>query len=288
MNRDRAMKISAPTSTQLVIEPKSSDLKTTLAVFAIIILAIASLSTYLFGFAMPKDSLLKCDRLGNSPLECQIEESFAIAKKPKIEKFTGLARSRLDKSVVSYFADRYIQLQTNQQILGFVSIPDRQISFPLSNYFDLIFLSDEAKNAVVWQINQFIGDRTQEHLKIKLKSYTIPIIFGLLYFPILLITLILLILAILTREKYTFDKNTQTMTWFNQILPFQPTEYQFAFSTLKMEVSPANPEQREYTIALQSYHPTAIHYLYSGRDRDRAGELALLLSNFLEIEKNNF
>ncbi|WP_204105311.1 MULTISPECIES: hypothetical protein [Spirulina sp. CCY15215] len=287
MKSDRAMKISAPTSTQLIIEPKSSDLKATLAFLAIILLAIASLSAYLFGFVMPKDSILQCDRLVNSPLQCQIEESFALAKKPKIEKFTGLVRSRLDKSVVSYFADRYIQLQTNQKILGFVSIPDRQISFPTSNYFDLIFLSDEAKNAVVWQINQFIGDRTQEHLKIRLKSYTIPLIFCLFYFPILLIILTILILAILTREKYTFDKNTQTMTWFNQILPFQPTEYQFSFSTLKMEVYPANDQQRDYTITLQSYHPTAIHSLYSGRDRDRAGELALLLSNFLEIEQNS-
>ncbi len=279
------MKISAPTSTTLIIEPKSSDLKATLGFLAILVFVILSISIYLFGFAMPKDSMLKCDRIANSPLHCQIEETFAIARTPKVETFTGLARSRLDRSVVSYFADRYIQLQTQKKVLGFVPLPDREISFPLSNYFDFIFLSDSAQNAIVWQINQFISDRDREHLTIKLKSYWILAIFCGIYFPILLIILLLLILAILTREKYAFDQNTQTMTWFNQILPFQPTEYQFDFSALKLEVSPADSEEQSYSVTLQSYHPTILHCLYSGSDRDRASELALLLRNFLQIEQ---
>lgn len=279
------MKISAPTSTQLIIEPTASDLKATLIFFAIIVLAIFSFSVYLVGFAMPKDSRLTCDRFANSTLQCQIEESFAIARTPKIEKFTGLVKSHLDKSRISYFSDSYVQLQTQTKILGAIPFPDRKISFPLSNYFDLIFLSNNTKNAIVWQIERFIGDRDRKHLQIDLQSYRILIVFCIIYFPILLVIFVLLIISILTHEKYTFDKNTQKMTWFNQMLPFQPIEYQFDFSTLKLDISPASNKESNYTITLQSYHPTALHCLYSGRDRDRASELALLLQDFLQLKQ---
>ena len=278
------MKISAPTSSQFVIEPKSSDLKATLIFFAMIVLIIISVSVYLFGFVMAKDSTLICDRVANSPLQCHIKETFAIARTPKIKTFTGLTRSRLDRSKISYFADRYIQLQTQKTVLRVIPLPDREISFPLSNYFDLIFLSDNTKNAIVWQIDRFIGDRKRKYLRIKLQSYTFILIFCAIYFPILLVLLITLIFAILTREKYTFDKNTQTMIWFNQTLPFQPVEYQFNFSALKLTVSPANEEERYYTITLQSYNPTTVHCFYRGRDRDRASELVLLLQDFLNIK----
>lgn len=275
------MKISAPTSTQLIIEPTSSDLKTTLIFCVIVVLTILSFSIYLIGFVMPKDSTLTCDRLNHSTPHCQIEESFAIARTPKIEKFTGLVRSRLDKSRISYFSDSYIQLRTQTKLLGVIPFPGHEISFPLSNYFDLIFLSNRTKNATVGQIEEFLGDRDREHLQIKLKSYLIIIIFFAIYFPLLLIIFAILIFSILTREQYTFDKNTQKMIWFNQMLPFQPVEYQFDFSALKLDISLTDPETQDYTITVQSSHPTVIHYFYSGRDRDRASELALLLQDFL-------
>ncbi|MBP0016012.1 MAG: hypothetical protein J7647_00455 [Cyanobacteria bacterium SBLK] len=278
------MKISASTSTQLVIEPKASDLKATLIFFAIIIFGIFSVSFYLIGFAMPKDSTLTCNRLDHSTLQCQIKESFTIARTPKIEKFTGLTRSRLDKSRVSYFSDAYIQLQTQTKILGFVPFPHREISFPLSNYFDLIFLSNQTKNAIIWQIERFIGDRDRENLQIALHSYTILLLFCIIYFPSLLLIFAILIFAILTREKYIFDRNTQKMTWFNQILPFQPIEYQFDFSALKLEIALESLEKQDYSITVQSDRPTALHCLYSGRDRERASELATLLQDFLQLK----
>ncbi|MEM9543665.1 MAG: hypothetical protein AAGA60_29765 [Cyanobacteria bacterium P01_E01_bin.42] len=281
------MKISAPTSTQLVIEPTSSDLKATLIFFAIIIFTIFSISAYLIGFILPKDSTLTCDRLVDSTLECQIEESFAIARTPRIETFAGLAKSRLDKSRVSYFSDSYIQLQTQTKIWGFIPVPQRRISFPLSNYLDLIFISNSTKNAIVWQIDRFIGDRDREHLQIQVESYPLTIALCAVYFLILLVILAILIVSTLTQEKYTFDKQTQKMIWFNQIFPFQPIEYQFDFSTLKLETFPATQEEQNYTIALQSYHPTALHCLYSGRDRDRASELTLLLQDFLQTKTPN-